>query len=190
MIQKAGRIAAHRKPPSNLTAYELYLLGTEKLEQINRADVEEAIKLLKRAVELDPGLARAWVELYHSYSVMTGFGADFEDNLKLAAEAAERAVMLDPSDAEAHAVLGWSFGDRNDLARAKAEFDTALRMAPNQFEILAFYACWASTFGAVLRWPIRQSALTRTTRCGVRGFLPLRISWPDAMKTRFACRTA
>ena len=147
MIQKAGRIAAHRKPPSNLTAYELYLLGTEKLEQINRADVEEAIKLLKRAVELDPGFARAWVELYHSYSVMTGFGADFEDNLKLAAEAAERAVMLDPSDAEAHAVLGWSFGDRNDLARAKAEFDTALRMAPNQFEILAFYACWASTFG-------------------------------------------
>ena len=147
MIQKAGRIAAHRKPPSNLTAYELYLLGTEKLEQINRADVEEAIKLLKRAVELDPGLARAWVELYHAYSVMTSFGADFEGNLKLAAEAAERAVMLDPSDAEAHAVLGLSFGDRNDLARAKAEFDTALRMAPNQFEILTFYACLASTFG-------------------------------------------
>ena len=66
MIQKAGRAAAHRKPPGNLTAYELYLLGTEKLEQINRADVEEAITLLKRAVELDPGLARAWVELYHS----------------------------------------------------------------------------------------------------------------------------
>ena len=70
VIQKAGRIAAHRKSPDNLTAYELYLLGTEKLEQINRADVEEAIKLLKRAVELDPGLARAWVELYHSYIVM------------------------------------------------------------------------------------------------------------------------
>ena len=47
LIQEAGRIAAHRKPPSNLTAYELYLLGTEKLEQINRADVEEAIRLLQ-----------------------------------------------------------------------------------------------------------------------------------------------
>ena len=147
MIQEAGRIAAHRKPPSDLTAYELYLLGTEKLAKINRADVEEAIKLLKRAVELDPGLARAWVELYHAYSVMPSFGADFEGNFKLAAEAAERAVMLDPSDAEAHAVLGFSFGDRNDLARAKMEFDTALRMAPNQFEILTFYAFLASTFG-------------------------------------------
>lgn len=147
VIQKAGRAAAHRKPPGNLTAYELYLLGTEKLEQINRVDVEEAITLLKRAVELDPGLARAWVELYHSYNVMTNFSADRDSNAKLAAEAAERAVMLDPGDAEARAVLGFSFGDRKDLARAKAEFDTALRMAPNQFEILTFYACWASTFG-------------------------------------------
>ena len=73
VIQEAGRIAAHRKPPENLTAYELYLLGTEKLEQINRKDVEEAIRLLNRAVELDPGLARAWVELYHSHTVMIEF---------------------------------------------------------------------------------------------------------------------
>jgi TolB-like protein/DNA-binding winged helix-turn-helix (wHTH) protein len=147
VIQEAGRIAAHRKPPSNLTAYELYLLGTEKLAKMNRADVEEGIKLFKRSVELDPGLARAWVELYHAYGVMPSFGADFEVNFRMAAEAAERAVMLDPSDAEAHAVLGFSYGDRNDLVRAKAEFDTALRMAPNQFEILTFYAFLASSFG-------------------------------------------
>lgn len=38
---------------------EFYLLGMEKLEQINLADVEEAIRLLNRAVEIDPGLARA-----------------------------------------------------------------------------------------------------------------------------------
>ncbi len=153
VIQTAGRIAAHRKPPSNLTAYELYLLGTEKLEQINRADVEEAIRLLKRAVELDPGLARAWVELYQSYSVMISFDGDFEGNAKLAAGAAERAVLLDPGDAEAHAVLGFSFLDRNDLARAKLEFDIALRMAPNQFEILTFYGSLASTFGEPQRGP-------------------------------------
>ena len=59
VVQEAGRISAHRKPPENLNAYELYLLGTEKLEQVNHADVEEAVKLLNRAVEIDPGLARA-----------------------------------------------------------------------------------------------------------------------------------
>ncbi|MGO8470079.1 adenylate/guanylate cyclase domain-containing protein, partial [Rhizobium leguminosarum] len=33
LVKEAGRITAHRKPPENINAYELYLLGTEKLEQ-------------------------------------------------------------------------------------------------------------------------------------------------------------
>lgn len=151
LIQEAGRIAAHRKPPNSLTAYELYLLGTEKLEQVNRADVEEALVLLTRAVELDPGLARAWVELHHTHSVLANLGADMETHYRLAIEAAESAVKLDPSDAEAHAVYAASFGYANDLARAKAEFEVALRMAPNQFEILVFYISWASAFGEAER---------------------------------------
>ena len=147
LVQEAGRIAAHRKPPSNLTAYELYLLGTEKLEQINRTDVEEAIRLLKLAVEIDPGLARAWIELYHSHAILAGFGVEPEKNRRIAAAAAERAVRLDPSDAEAHAVFGMSLGDQDDLVRAKAEMDTALSLAPGAAEILTFYAGWTSAFG-------------------------------------------
>jgi TolB-like protein len=38
LIQEAGRAAAKRKSPENLNAYELYLLGTEKLERITKAD--------------------------------------------------------------------------------------------------------------------------------------------------------
>jgi TolB-like protein/class 3 adenylate cyclase len=147
LIQEAGRIAAHRKRPENLSAYEYYLLGTEKLEQITKADIKEAIKLLTRAVELDPGLARAWVELYHSHGLLASFGVDPDSETKAAADAAERAVRLDPSDAEAHAALGMSLGDRGDIARAKAELDTALRLAPGSAEILTFYAGWASAFG-------------------------------------------
>ena len=55
LIQEAGRATAKRKPPENLNAYELYLLGTEKLAQLSPAGIEEAIQLLTRAVELDPG---------------------------------------------------------------------------------------------------------------------------------------
>ncbi|MER9158881.1 adenylate/guanylate cyclase domain-containing protein [Mesorhizobium sp. M0778] len=151
LIQEAGRIAAHRKRPGNLSAYEYYLLGTEKLEQITKADIQEAIKLLTRAVELDPGLARAWVELYHSHGLLASFGVNPESERKAAADAAERAVRLDPSDAEAHAALGMSFGERGDIARAKAEMDTALRLAPGSAEILTFYAGWASAFGEAER---------------------------------------
>jgi TolB-like protein/class 3 adenylate cyclase len=147
LIQEAGRAAAKRKSPENLNAYELYLLGTEKLERITKADIEEAIKLLNRAVELDPGLARAWVELYHSHSLLANFGVNPEKGAAAAADAAERAVRLDPSDAEAHAALGMSLGERGDLSRAKAELDTAVRLAPGSAEILTFYASWAASFG-------------------------------------------
>ncbi|TIQ69856.1 MAG: adenylate/guanylate cyclase domain-containing protein, partial [Mesorhizobium sp.] len=70
---------------------------TEKLEQLNRADVEEAIRLLSRAIELDPTLARAWVELHHSHSVLASFDVEPEKNRRIAAEAAKRAVALDPA---------------------------------------------------------------------------------------------
>jgi TolB-like protein/DNA-binding SARP family transcriptional activator len=147
LVQEAGRIAAHRKPPSDLTAYELYLLGTEKLEQINVADLQEAISLLNRAVEIDPKFARAWIELFHSHKVLASFGVEPEKNTRIAFDAAERAVRLDPSDAEAHAVFGISLGHQNDLVGAKAELDAALRLASGAAEILTFYSVWASSFG-------------------------------------------
>lgn len=151
LIQEAGRIAAHRKAPESLTAYELYLLGTEKLERITREDIDESIRLLNRALEIEPGLARAWVELHHSHAVAANFGNDMESHYSLAIAAAARAIELDPSDPEAHAVYAMSFGYKNDLVRAKAEFDKALSMAPNQFEIVAMYISWASTFGEAER---------------------------------------
>ncbi|MFD1985684.1 adenylate/guanylate cyclase domain-containing protein [Mesorhizobium newzealandense] len=147
LIQTAGRAAAKRKRPENLNAYDYYLLGTEKIEKITIADEEEAIALLNRAVELDPGLARAWVELYHAHVILAGFGINPESEIKAAADVAERAVRLDPSDAEAHAVFGMSLSHKGDNARAKAELDTALRLAPGSSEILTFYTGYAARFG-------------------------------------------
>lgn len=55
LIQEAGRAAAKRKRPENLNAYDYYLLGSEKIEKLTKADDEEAITFLNRAVELDLG---------------------------------------------------------------------------------------------------------------------------------------
>ncbi|TAX47958.1 adenylate/guanylate cyclase domain-containing protein (plasmid) [Rhizobium leguminosarum] len=147
LIQEAGRAAAKRKRPENLNAYDYYLLGSEKIEKLTKADDEEAITFLNRAVELDPGLARAWVELYHAHDLMGVFGVNPESNRKVAADVAERAVRLDPSDAEAHAVFGMSLANNGDMGRGKSEFDTALRLAPGSSEILTFYSGYAARFG-------------------------------------------
>jgi len=152
LVLRAERGLARRKRPENLTAYELYLLGGEKIEQLTPESTKESIRLLTRAVELDPGLARAWVELYHAYTVSRGFGIeDAAAAMKAGMHAAKRAVALDPSDAEAHSVLGSALATRGELTQAKASFDTSLRLAPNAFEILTLYAGWAAELGEAER---------------------------------------
>jgi tetratricopeptide (TPR) repeat protein len=151
LVEQAGRTAARRKQPGNLDAYEAYLLGTESLARLSLPDTEEAIGLLMRAVALDPGFARAWLELYHAYNALSLFNVAPEANRALAVAAAARALALDPGDAEAHAVAAMSLSQRGDHARAKTEFDAALRLAPNAAEILTFYGAFASNFGEAVR---------------------------------------
>jgi TolB-like protein/DNA-binding winged helix-turn-helix (wHTH) protein/tetratricopeptide (TPR) repeat protein len=152
LVQEAGRIAARRKPPGDLGAYELYLLGTEKLEQVTRADIDEAVRLLGRAVAIDPGFARAWIELSHSHGLLAwNFGVEPERNMAAGRAAAERALALDPGDSEAHIAVGKMAAFEGDQARTKAAFDTALQLAPNAAEILTFYAGYASGFGEAER---------------------------------------
>jgi TolB-like protein len=147
VVEESGRMAARRKPPESLTAYELYLLGTEQLGEFTRPGIEAAHGLLTRAVELDPGLARAWVELYFAHKQLANLGIDPDRNRALGVAAAERAVALDPSDPEAHVVHGSSYAIRDDFVRAETEYETALRMAPNSADILIAYIGWASSFG-------------------------------------------
>jgi tetratricopeptide (TPR) repeat protein len=54
---------------------------------------------------------------------------------------------LDANDAEAHAVLGHVLATRGEFDRAKAAYETALRLNPSSFSILVYYVGWASTFG-------------------------------------------
>ena len=151
LIQETARAAARLKAPGELTAYELYLLGTAKLAGIKRADVEEAVDLLSRSAEREPGLVRTWVELSLAHDLMADFGVEPERNRMAAADAAERAVSLEPTDPKARAVLGISLRHRGEIARTRSEFDTALAIAPDAFETLALYAGWASSFGEAQR---------------------------------------
>ena len=113
--------------------------------QSTTANLEEAIRLLSRAVELDPGLARAWSNLSHAHDLLAWSGVDAEQSRKKSCAAAERAVAVDPNDADAHVALGNCHGGRNDFVRAKAELDAALRLAPGSARILTQYANWAAT---------------------------------------------
>ncbi|MBM3092451.1 tetratricopeptide repeat protein [Ensifer sp. T173] len=138
---------ARRKQPQNLTAYELTLLGIEKQLSPTRESIAESTEILKKAVAIDPGYARAWSSLAESYSMAANFGADWDQSYEAAMEAAERGVSLDPNDDATHSALGEILAQNGEFGRAKTELDIALRLNPGSFTVLTYYLSWASAFG-------------------------------------------
>ena len=51
----------------------------------------------------------------------------------------ERAVALDPENAEAHNDLGVALEQQGEFAKARAAFETALKLAPNSLYIQQNY---------------------------------------------------
>ena len=147
VITDAEIAVAKRKRPENLSAYDFYMLGTEARHRQTKEGVEEGIRLLTRAVEMDPGLARAWVGLAWARGWTARFGADPETARRGREEAARRALELDPSDAEAHAAMTVALGAAGRFSQAEAELDKALSLGPSNTVVLVVSSEWASPFG-------------------------------------------
>jgi len=140
--------AAIRKPPTkNLEAYDCYLRGRKFYFQYGPRDMDCAIQLFSRAVELDPeyplafaGLADCWSYLY-LYSSRDGALRD------QAEWASRKAVELDPQCAQAQASLGLALSLRGQSDEAEAAFRTAIHLDRNLYEAYYFYARQAFALG-------------------------------------------
>lgn len=138
-LARARREVARRKPPNNLQAYDYYNLGMEAKHHFSKKNNREAQALFRKALDLDPNFARAYVGLAHTYNleVDMGFGDSYQESMDNWLKAARKAIALDPDDAEARFLLGWYYAFLNDHDRAVAELDTALELNPNNPDVLA-----------------------------------------------------
>jgi tetratricopeptide (TPR) repeat protein len=124
-----------------LTADDYYLLGMEAQHKLTAEEVFKSETLFKKAIELDPQLARAYVGLVHTYGIIIDFGLspDYQDILGKHWAAAHQAVRLDPNDGEAHLVSGIaSLYYKGDCKLGLQEFDRAEALAPNNADLLIF----------------------------------------------------
>ena len=90
-----------RKPPEDVNAYDLYLRALPHLHSMRPAQNHEALKLLHRAVELDPNYAPALAFLAWAYEerLTRNWGAYGEDDTGTAISMARRAIAADRDDA-------------------------------------------------------------------------------------------
>jgi TolB-like protein/class 3 adenylate cyclase/Tfp pilus assembly protein PilF len=142
VVAGAAREAARRKTTGNLAAYELYLLGLEQKHLFTEEGSQKAHEFLNKAIELDPGFARAYVGLAFAESVAldNGWTASRERSLASMAKAAQTAIVLDPSDAQAHVALGTYYIYVGDLRKSLVEHEKALSLNPNDADVLGISA--------------------------------------------------
>ena len=114
----------------NPEAYQLYLQGRYHWNKRTKEEVKKATEYFQKAIEKDPNYALAYVGLAETY-VVVPILPPREANPKAKA-AALKALELDPSLGEAHAVLAnVSFYYEWDWANAEREYKRAIELNPN-----------------------------------------------------------
>ncbi|HEV8148317.1 MAG TPA: tetratricopeptide repeat protein [Bryobacteraceae bacterium] len=122
-----------RSHTASRQAYHRYLKGRYHWNKRTDEAVARGITDLKEAIALDPAYALAYSGLADCYIVLAKFGAEMpREFMPLARAAAERALTLDPTLAEAHVSLGsiaaifdW------DWAGAERHFRRAIELKPD-----------------------------------------------------------
>jgi TolB-like protein len=153
-LEEAGRDLVKRKHTSNITAYDLVLLGNDRWRRLTGNDLAEALRYFSRAIALDPFYARAraniaWTHVCGVF-IETADLASLDDALRQI----ETALDLDDNDAWSHGVFGQLLFLLRRDDEAEIHFQRALALNPNDADVAAVFA------NILVYWGRWQEALT------------------------------
>ena len=135
--------AIEQAPTRNVEAYTYFLRGRDYFHRGSKTYYLLARRMFAKAIELDPGYARAYAGLadcdaflYMDYS---------ENTADSVLRNSDKALALEPTLTEAHASRGLALSIAHRYAESEAEFARALGTGPGLFEVHYFYgrSCYA-----------------------------------------------
>jgi adenylate cyclase len=101
--------AAPKTAETDLQAYQLFLEAQFFLRQGKMETIAKSIDLFKQAIEIDDNYAPTWAGLAGSYILYTVWGGmPIDKGHAFADEAIEKALSIDPDNAQAYVVRGRS----------------------------------------------------------------------------------
>ena len=135
-VEVADRIKSERKPANDIGAYELVLRADSLL--YNNYSSVDGIRLLEKAIEIDPNFAIAHAKLAAgvAYSIFSAC-RDFEEAASGTLERGKTATRLAPGDAMVHGTLSEAYVFVAEHRLAAHHADKALSLNPNAFLIMA-----------------------------------------------------
>lgn len=121
-------------PTANLRAYEALVEARILLEQREELQMRRALSLFEHATELDPDFTLAWVGVATALYELVDYGFSMpDDSIARSRDAADRALQLDPGNAEAHVSRGM-------IHHLEQEGLDALRLLERAIELRPSYA--------------------------------------------------
>jgi adenylate cyclase len=143
----AGALVAQRTPrisgqdTSSAIAYSYFLRGRQLTNEAKGESVSRGLELLGKATETDPTFARAYASQASAW-ILLGISnlTTYDESVRSARKAVEKALGLDPNLAEAHAALSWIAWVEDDFGKDEEEAKKAIELNPNlaaAYEMLA-----------------------------------------------------
>uniref|UniRef100_UPI0039831AE5 TIR domain-containing protein n=1 Tax=Phenylobacterium sp. TaxID=1871053 RepID=UPI0039831AE5 len=126
--------AIERRGTTSSDAYNLYLLARRHWIDGNNIDERRAvvvIRVCRQAIAVDPEYAQAWALMALAQTDLRFWHGKPEDGR----EAAERALSIDSSVAEAHCVKARYLQHDGLIDEANRQLETALRLDPESWEV-------------------------------------------------------
>ncbi len=124
-----------KKPTLSIKAYDYYLRGRDYYWRLGKEDLEFAMQMFEKALQVDPQYALAYAGLADVY--VYKYDAYYDRSVQLldrAEEAAKRALALDYDLPEAHRALGRVHKDKKNYKESISEFKKAIELKPDYFE--------------------------------------------------------
>jgi serine/threonine-protein kinase len=128
------------RPTANLDAYEEFLQGEKITSNLGVSDskvLNAGIPHYERAVTLDSNFMQGWASLGRALSYVYGQSPSVE-GVERARVAAERALALGSNKAVSHLAMAQYLRNiKLDYEAARAQYDAALKIEPNQADALS-----------------------------------------------------
>lgn len=166
--QLNGARAARTKATGTRTAetdpetYAQYLQGLVLFNRRNAASLTQGIAVLEAAVARDPRFARARAVLAMTYAVSSNYildGADARQSKAIGA--AQAALAIDSTIAEAHAALGWVHATQGRMPQADSQLTRAIALDSTLATALGWHGiheAWRHNFASAHRFVARGRA--------------------------------
>ncbi|MGA9564361.1 MAG: protein kinase [Candidatus Korobacteraceae bacterium] len=144
-----GKTEASTAGTTNAEAYQLYLRARYFWNQTTPEGYQKALALFLKAIAADPNYAQAYCGLADTYTLMQDDGLiSPAEAYPLARGAAEKAVQLNDSLAEAHTSLGGNLQDYDrNWSAAEEEYKRAVELNPNYATAHQWYSTLLTMLG-------------------------------------------